>query len=172
MTQEPIKDKLVKCPMCKEQHPKSTTVEHGKRYYCQPCYAKKSQPKPRTDWDDLYDTIKSYYGTITPMMYKQLKTYREDPAYKFTDAGMRLTLIYYHEILGRPVLEESQTLGILPYIYEDAKRYYGEIFRLSQIASEQIFVVQQQEKITNSTKRQSKVSTFDFEAINWEECEC
>ena len=164
MTQE----KQVKCPSCKQSFPKSTTIEHGKRYYCQPCYEKKSQPKPRTDWDDLYDTIKRYYGAVTPVMFKQLKTYREDKAYQFTDTGMRLTLIYYHEILGRPVMDDHRTLGIIPYIYEDAKNYYSEIFRLSEVAAGQIFEERRQEKVTNPTERKPKVKAFDFEGINWE----
>ena len=165
-------DRLVKCPSCKELFPKSTTVEHGKRYYCQPCYEKKSQPKPGTDWDELYDTIVHYYGRVTPVMFKQLKQYREEPAYKFTDAGMRLTLIYYHEILGRPVLEESQTLGIIPYMYEETKRYYGEIYRLSQLAAGQTFDDQQQVVVSSSKEKRRQVKPFDFASVEWEEIEC
>ena len=168
------KERHVKCPGCQTSFPKSQTTEHGKRYYCQPCYEKKMAPKPRTAWDDLYDTIKHYYGEVTPMMFRQLKQFREEPHYQFTDAGIRLTLIYYHEILGRPVLEEHQTLGIVPYVYADAKRYYSEVYRLEQVAQHQVFEDSQQ-VITSNTKQREKrkVQAFNFDSIEWEgEDEC
>ena len=167
------KERLVKCPNCQQSFPKSETVEKGKRYYCKPCYEIKSAPKPRTDWDELYDTIKHFYGAVTPLMFKQLKQYREDSAYKFTNTGMRLTLVYYHEVLGKPVLEEHQTLGIIPYIYEDAKRYYIEIYRLSQVAANHSFEAPEQTFQSNTKGRAEKVKAFDFNTIDWEEeAEC
>lgn len=164
---ETTKERQVKCPMCKASFAKSATIEHGKRYYCQPCYAIKSQPKARTDWDDLYDTIKHYYGSVTPVMFRQLKQYREETGYKFTDSGMRLTLIYYHEILGRPVLDGTQTLGIIPYVYEDAKRYYSEVYRLSQLAQNQTYHDKRQVQTTNTQTRKKPVKWFDFNLIEW-----
>lgn len=166
---EPTKERLVKCPTCKHSFPKSQTTEHSKRYYCAPCYAEKTKPKERTDWDDLYDTIKHYYGSVTPMMFRQLKQYREETGYKFTDSGMRLTLIYYHDILGRPVLEDMQSLGIIPYVYEDAKRYYTEVYRLSQLAQTQTYTNQTQTQATLAHGRKKRVSMFDFNTIEWGE---
>ena len=162
-------ERLVKCPSCKESFPKSTTKEHGKRYYCRPCYEEKMKPKERTAWDDLYDTIKHYYGAVTPIMFRQLKQFREEPHYKFTDVGMRLTLIYYHEILGRPVLEEHQTLAIIPYVYDDAKRYYTEVYRLSELTTRQVFEAKQQERFTNARPKSKKSVAFDFNSIDWED---
>lgn len=162
-------ERLVKCPSCGQSNWKSDTVEHGKRYYCKPCYEKKKQPKPRTDWDDLYDMITYLYKQKpTAMMYKQLKDYREK--HKFTDVGMTYTLRYMYQVLNLNVKEDAG-LGLILYYYDEAKRYYGELFRLKEVAKG--FERNEQEKVVVIKNQETDFvrKTFDYDSINWEEDE-
>ncbi len=161
-------ERKVKCPTCSTLNSKSETIEHQKRYYCKACYELKTAPKQKSEWDYLYDTIVHYYGRVTPIMFKQLKDYREKPQYRFTDSGMRLTLNYYHNVLGKPVLQDADTLGIIVYYYEQARTYYKELFRLQQVSdvfthNESSKVVKVSNNVSINTKQR-----FDFDCIKWE----
>ncbi|TWJ43133.1 hypothetical protein CHCC20441_3884 [Bacillus licheniformis] len=57
----------------------------------------------------------------TGMMLKQIKEFQEE--YKYKLKGIKLTLRYFHETLGNPV-REGDGLGIVPFIYEEAKADY------------------------------------------------
>ena len=161
-------EKKVKCPVWQAMNVKSETIEYNKRYYCKSCYEVKTAPKKKTEWDYLYETIKKHYGAVTPLMFKQLKDYREQPQYKFTDAGMRLTLVYYHEVLGR-LVEDKQTLGIIPFMYHKAKAHYSEVYRLETMAN--LFVSNEQREVVKivPTVNEIEHKAFDFDGIDWEE---
>lgn len=160
-------DRLVKCPSCGKQNWKADTVEHSKRYYCKPCYAEKTKPKARTDWDDLFDMITFVYKQKpTAMMYKQLKDYREK--HKFTDIGMTYTLRYMYQVLNLNVKEDAG-LGLILYYYEEAKKYYGELFRLKEVARQ---FERDEKEITIVIKEPTTltpIKKFDYNSINWEE---
>ncbi|TWK86604.1 hypothetical protein CHCC20333_3463 [Bacillus paralicheniformis] len=57
----------------------------------------------------------------TGMMLKQIKEFQEE--YKYKLKGIELALRYFHETLGNPV-REGDGLGIVPFIYEEAKADY------------------------------------------------
>ena len=162
-------ERLVKCPACGKQNWKADTIEHSKRYYCKPCYAEKQKPKERTAWDDLFDMIVATYGfKPTAMMYKQLKDYREK--HKFTDVGMTYTLRYMYQVLNLNVKEDAG-LGLILYYYEEAKRYYGELFRLKEVAQQ---FERNEKEVIIEVKRYEEITThkaFDYDSINWEEDE-
>lgn len=162
-----MSERKVKCPACGTMNVKSEAVEHNKRYYCPACFEAKNKPKPKNDWDYLYETIVKYYGNVTPVMFKQLKDYRELPQYRFTDIGMKLTLIYCHEILAKPVTDKHQ-LGVIPYYYDKAKAHYSEIYRIENVAKS--FVSNETTEIVKvSHKTEIECKPFDFDEISWEE---
>lgn len=104
---------------------KDETKEHQKRYYCPSCLESKlnESKKSSDDWVELYEYITELYGhKPTGMMFKQLGDYRKDP-YNYTNKGMLLTLMYFYETLGKKV-DDSKGLGIIPFIYEQAKQNY------------------------------------------------
>lgn len=51
---------------------------------------------------------------------------------------MRKALIYFYEVKHGDISKANQGLGILPYIYEDAKRYYYAIWEANQRNKENI----------------------------------
>ena len=159
----------VKCPACGVLNYKDQAVEHGKRYYCPPCLEQKRKPKPkeRTDWDDLFDMITFVYGQKpTGMMYKQLKDYREK--YQYTDAGMTYTLRYMYQVLNLNVKEEAG-LGLILYYYDEAKRYYQELYHLQQVA--EVFERNETRRVVqvHEVKPQSQVKRFQYDLIEWSE---
>lgn len=118
-------ERKVKCKICGNQDYKANMVQVGKRYACKECY---EGTGGESDWDLLFNTITRIYGEKpTPIMYKQLQTYRSDP-YNFTDGGMNATLKYIYDILEIPLKEDS-ALGLLPYYYDECKQYYMAIQR-------------------------------------------
>lgn len=49
--------------------------------------------------------------------------------YGFNYAGMRKTLVYLHEIVEKEVT--SDVVGLIPYYYDDAQKYYNDINALA-----------------------------------------
>jgi molybdopterin converting factor small subunit len=111
----------VKCPYCQEQLDKDEAVEHKKRYYHEGCFNTwRSEVDHRKE---LIEYICNMYDIESPtgMMLKQIKEYQDELGYKLK--GMQLALEYFHETLGNPI-REGDSIGIIPYIYEEAKKHY------------------------------------------------
>lgn len=55
--------------------------------------------------------------------------------YHYTYSGIRKALIYFHEVKGNPVDKEgveSRSIGIVPYIYDEARRYYYKLWQANE----------------------------------------
>lgn len=160
--------RLVKCPVCGSMNNKEDTEEYGKRYYCPSCLKTKLEQSEarRSDWDRLFKYICKVYNieTLTGMMYKQLKEYRDEYGYK--DSGMYATLRYYYDILGNEVLEGSG-VGIIPYYYDKAREYYKQCAEVEKsldnyVESSDIEVVSNvNNRIKLSNKNKIKLLSFD-----------
>jgi hypothetical protein len=111
----------VKCPYCQKSHDKETAVEYKKRYYHEECFETWRQDVENRK--ELIDYICQLYNLEAPtgMMLKQIKDFQEDFGYKLK--GIELALRYFHITLGNPV-KENTSIGIVPYVYEEAKRHY------------------------------------------------
>lgn len=163
-----VTERQVKCPACGKLNQKSETTFLKKRYYCPPCADKKMEPKPKTAWDELFAYLQQLYGhPPTGQMYQQLKQYRQE--YGYTDAGMYYSLKYYYETVKAP-LHPEKGLGIIPYIYEEAKQHYQWLGHLNGLV--QAFDFTPQELVVKGKVSSPKPSTtFDFDAIDWSETE-
>ncbi len=113
--------RLVKCPYCESQLPKDEAVEYKKRYYHESCFNTWRQEAEHRK--ELIEYILELYKLEAPtgMMLKQIKEFQEDFKYKLK--GIELALRYFYETLGNPV-QEGSGIGIVPYVYEDAKKHY------------------------------------------------
>lgn len=58
---------------------------------------------------------------------KQIMQYRKE--YKYTYRGMLNTLRWWYDITGHSIDQANGGVGIIPYIYEDAKAYYQNLTR-------------------------------------------
>lgn len=111
----------VKCPYCQNLLNKDESYEYKKRYYHPECFNEWKQESD--DRKDLIAYICELYRLDVPtgMILKQIKEFREEFNYKYK--GMELALRYFYETLGNPI-QESSGIGIIPYVYEEAKKNY------------------------------------------------
>jgi hypothetical protein len=113
--------KLVKCPYCEKRVDKDDAVTHSKRYYHEECFNTWEQDKQHRK--DLIEYICDLYQIEVPtgIILKQIKDFQEN--YKYKLKGIELALKYFHETLRKPV-REGDGIGIVPFVYEDAKKHY------------------------------------------------
>lgn len=123
-----VSNKIVTCPYCKEQLNKEDAVIHKRRYYHSECLEQKEKEEEEKrreseDYKELINYICQLYNLDAPtgMILKQIKEFREEYGYKLQ--GIKLSLQYFYEIQGNPVLDDVG-IGIVPFVYEEAKRHY------------------------------------------------
>jgi hypothetical protein len=111
----------VKCPYCEKQLNKDDAYEYKKRYYHESCF--NEWQKEGQDRKNLIQYICELYKIESPtgMMLKQIKEFHEDYHFKYT--GMMLALQYFYETMGNSI-QEGSGIGIIPYVYEEAKKHY------------------------------------------------
>lgn len=128
-TTVPKRTRCPKCGKCGEDIDKSVDIKYKRKWYHQTCLNELQQEqnakldKEIIEKEDLYKYICELYGltTITQKISKQIKDYHEQYGYKYS--GMKLSLKYFYETKGNTVPEDAG-IGIIPYVYEEAKREY------------------------------------------------
>jgi hypothetical protein len=60
-------------------------------------------------------------------MRKQIKEYIEK--YNYSYSGIHRTLQYFYEVKHNDIEKANQSLGIVPYVYAEAYRYYYAIWQ-------------------------------------------
>lgn len=121
-----------KCYYCKiefdrDKEPYVQITE--RRYAHKACAAKyeiqKSQQEK--DYEELVAYLEKLFGLgyVNAKTAKQIKDFREN--YTYTYSGILGTLIYWYEVKGASVENANGGIGIVPYVYEDAKKYYTNL---------------------------------------------
>lgn len=137
----------VKCAVCgkifdlnKEQGVRF----NARRYAHQACYPEgELVPLPQED-KDLID-LKEYIAQLFKepnwaMITKQIKKYTTEDGYSLS--GIKKSLIYFYEIKGNKIDKSNNAIGIVPFVYNDAKNYYLALF-MAQHANEQVAPLEQ-----------------------------
>lgn len=111
----------VKCPYCEDYLEKEDSITYKKKYYHPNCLKKKEREVE--DRKELIEIICEIYKIDVPtgMMFKQIKNFQED--YKYKLKGIELSLRYFYGTLGNKP-KEGEGIGIVPYIYDEAKQHY------------------------------------------------
>ena len=52
--------------------------------------------------------------------------------YNYTYSGIRKSLVYWYEVKGNSIDKANGGIGIVPYIYQDAYRYYYSLWEAKQ----------------------------------------
>ena len=123
------------CPFCKTY---MTTKEDGKTYkgkkYHPACFEKILDDMESGDDErvvlDKY--ICKLFGIkrITPLINEQISTFTKTNGYSLT--GIRATLYYFFELEGREITEDVKGIGIVPYVYDEARDFFREISRIKE----------------------------------------
>lgn len=125
---------IVKCPYCGEQFDRNSipNVKIGRRYAHVDCKEKHDQNLTQEDKDEieLYEYIKVLYGKDYNyiLIKKQIENFHKK-GYSYN--GMRLSLKWFYEVQKHSI-KESNGVGIIPYIFNEAKEYYYRLFLAQQ----------------------------------------
>lgn len=81
----------------------------------------------------LEDYVKKLFKMdyVHPNIQKQINEYTSQMG--FTLSGIRSTLFYYFDILNNKPILSNPTIGIVPYVYPQAKEYYYKIYKAKQL---------------------------------------
>ena len=112
---------------------KGEVYKKGKKTYCEECM--EQEDVDWFDWCNLYEYIKKLNNVkeLSLKIIKQLKRYKKE--YKLTDYGMLNTLIYIYEIDKHVDLDpELDSVGLIPYYYEEASKYFKHKDEISEQA--------------------------------------
>lgn len=133
--------KLVKCYYCGEMFDRETE-EFGKptsnRYAHKHCYDKAQSEKTQDekDYEALTQYIKKKFNmnVISAKVIRQISDYKKQ--FNFTYSGMLKALIWWFDVKKNTLEATNGGIGILPYIYNDAKTYYYGLWMAQNINSE------------------------------------
>lgn len=131
---------MVKCPYCNLQFDRNAepfVAVSSRRYAHKTCYDKAQSGKTQgeKDYEELCKYIKQKFGiqTISAKITRQIADYKKQ--YNFSYSGMLKALIWWFDVKHNTLEGTNGGIGILPYIYNDAKTYYYGLY-LAQIANQ------------------------------------
>ena len=127
---------IVKCPICGKDFDRDKIPSHqtGRRYAHIECWARKQTMKTQDekDRDDLEEYVMNLFGlnVISPKIKRQIDSYHNE--YKYTYTGIKKALIYHFEVKKGDIKQANGGIGIVPYVYEQARNYYYQIWLAQQ----------------------------------------
>lgn len=132
--------KAVKCPGCEESFHREGLVEGEdfvyikKRYWHKKCYEKTLSTI--TEDQEIVKELEAYICQVFQIDYVHAKIRRQIndmiAKYGYSYSGILGTLRYWFEIKRNPVDAAKGGIGIVPYVYEDAKRYFQNLFQAQE----------------------------------------
>lgn len=151
--------KKLKCPICGTFNPKENTVFHSGRHYCKVCY--ENQQRESDDYKELIRYICELYELEVPngWILKQIKEYKTQ--FNYTYRGIKSTLNYFFEIQKDHDVGDSMGIGIVPFVYDEAKKFYIEK-KLSKDSIQDVDVnsVQNQKRTINIVRGTTEKNNY------------
>lgn len=91
------------------------------------------QAQSEKDLIALEDYIKQLFNieVIDTRLRKQINSYHDSEKYSYS--GILKSLIYFYEVKGNSIEKANGGIGIVPYIYNEAKAYYTRLWQAQQI---------------------------------------
>ena len=130
----------VTCVYCKNKfdRDKEPTVQISARRYAHADCAKKHEENKSQEEKDL-EALEKYIMNLFDEPYvnarirKQIKDFKKE--YNYTYSGMLKTLIFWFEIKGNSIDKANGGIGIIPFVYNDALKYYYSLY-IAKLANE------------------------------------
>lgn len=126
---------VVICCVCKKPISKKNDKfkQMGPNQYAHypECY-ELEQNREKTDAELLNNYIMNLFNWdyVHPRVKKQINSYIE--TYNFTYSGIQKSLEYFYDIKGNDLQNAHGSIGIVPYIYQDAYEYFYRIWKARQ----------------------------------------
>ena len=139
----------------------------ARRYAHKSCYeaAQAAIPQDEKDYNELEKYIKKLFkiDTLNIKIRKQIKEYKE--TYNYTYTGIQKTLYWWYEIKKNSISQSNDGLGIVPYVYNDACKYFYSIF-LAKLVNDEKGVVEtkiEEIEIASPRVRIAPTKLFDLD---------
>lgn len=111
---------------------------NSRRYAHKACHdgAQANKTQDEKDYEALTNYIKQKFNltTVSAKITRQITDYRKQ--YNFTYSGMLKALIWWFDVQRHTLEGTNGGIGILPYIYNDAKTYYYGLYMAQMINEE------------------------------------
>ena len=168
----------VKCPICGETFDEASTqsvkIMNNTRWAHATCWNNASQSiKNEIEFEQkTMDFISEIYGTNAnwKLIKQQLEGLKLDP--KYTWSAIYRTLYYFYKIKGNSPDDSNGGIGIIEYVYQDAWKYYYNIW-LAQERNKEKDIKKYQPEVIEITipepqlkPKRRKVFTFLDEEVN------
>lgn len=90
------------------------------------------QDQEEKDKEALENYIMKLFNTtyIDPKVRKQIKQYTEE--YHYSYSGILKSLTYFYEVKNNSIAKANGGIGIVPYVYQIAYRYYYALWEAQQ----------------------------------------
>ena len=157
--------RIVKCAFCEQQMDKDNSIRYNNKNYHEQClYLYKEKEKLTNYICELFN-LKS----PGPRNYTLIKKYCNEN--NFTYYGMRKSLEYFYKIKGNSLDKANNSIGIIPYIYEEAKDYFYKIEKKKEKFED---LVKKQDNFQTTqlilkVKTRNKNKSYNLELLGGEE---
>lgn len=127
-------ENTVQCIYCKKTMHKTDNDCHqvASLGYAHIACIEAENKREKTDEEKLYIYLCDLFGTtyVIPAIRKQIAYYIKE--YHYSYSGIQKALEYYYHIQGHPFDKNNMSIGIVPYIYQNAYNYYYNKWLLEQ----------------------------------------
>lgn len=130
------------CPKCKKKFDTNSIPAvkvSARRYGHASCYPEITELVPmekKLEDEPEYQMIMDYCYKLFgknhnwAMTKKYIKKFVEEN--KFSLSGIYKSLLYFYDIKNNPIDKANNTIGIVPFVYQDAYNYYYNLFMSQQ----------------------------------------
>lgn len=126
----------VKCLKCGEYFDadKISYTKIGRRYAHSECVQNElsSLTKEQEDKAKFYDLVKSIYGKNYNYILINTQAERMIKEYGYTWSGMTGCLHWFYNLHHKSLEEGNGGIGIIPYIYDQVRDYYTQIYQTQE----------------------------------------
>lgn len=133
---------LVKCKFCGKTFDANLSpfVKLSNRYAHQECYdlEKEQYEKDEKDRIALEEYILKLFNVeqIPARIRQQIGQYMKE--YNYTYSGIHKALVYFYEVKKNDIQKAHEAIGIVPFCYQDAYRYYYAIWEAQEKNKEKV----------------------------------
>lgn len=131
---------LVICPYCKEQFDAQPADENkiwvkvNRRYAHISCRNEylANQTQEERDAEEFFKYTKDLFGEDYDYVQTRRLAESYQKKYEYSFSGMLKSLKWFFEVEGNSIEKSHGSIGILPYIYRDAEKYYYNLYLAQQ----------------------------------------